>query len=156
MKNYLNREEQARHLVLTMAMVQAQDLLKSDGVTADEKKILRQVVDKVEKFNQSVIGRLGKGYATTLANKAKDNTFVMTPRGGSNKGNLKEEIDESILRDIVDDNFNLTCINCKREDCTACGIYRIKSYLNYDGESENNNLCPFRRVDEMLEYNFDD
>lgn len=154
MKNYFNREEQAKHLMILVGKTQAEDLVERGAVTAREAILIKRICKLVDEFNESVFERLGTGYAKTLSNKAKENTFILAPRNTKVKGDMLETLDDDILRDIVDTNFNLECINCKRTDCLNCGTYKIKSYLGYKGISDDTDLCPFRKKEENIDFDF--
>lgn len=54
------------------------------------------------------------------------------------------------LVELLNLSSDIDCEGCKNTNCKNCNIYKIKSYLNYDGKSEDNDLCPFRK--EKTEY----
>lgn len=146
MKNYFNQYEASNHLIIMTAMLSVKNLIDGDSITAEEKRILKSVIDKVGKFSDSVFARLGDGYIRSLKHKAELNTLKLVSRNVHHKNNVDMEdfIDSETLHEIINTGADIDCHNCNRTDCKNCGIYRIKSYLHYDGKSDNTDLCPFR------------
>lgn len=146
MKNYLNKEEQSNHLILMSAVVCVNNLLNGNAVTEKEKTYLKAIKKNVEVFSQSVFNRLGDGYKRSIENKARLNTLRLVSRNSPliNKSNMEDTIDTDVLKSIIEET-DMACNGCTDTDCKACSLYQIKTYLNYDGKSENNDLCPFRK-----------
>lgn len=153
MKNYFNQQESAMHLVLMTAMLQADNLIKGNCVTAEEMKMLKRAIKNVSDFSESVFERLGDGYKRSLKNKASMNTLRLVSRNCHHQNNVDMEdfIDATTLRDIIEMNSDIDCAGCKRENCKLCPIYKIKSYLHYEGKSDDTNLCPFRTEELKLD-----
>lgn len=63
---------------------------------------------------------------------------------------MEDYIDREYLVELLNLSSDIDCEGCKNTNCKNCNIYKIKSYLNYDGKSEDNDLCPFRK--EKTEY----
>lgn len=147
MKNYFNQQESAMHLVLMTAMLQADNLIKGNCITSEEIKMLKKAIKNVSDFSESVFERLGDGYKRSLKNKASMNTLRLVSRNchHTNNAEMEDFIDADILREIITSNYEIDCACCKREDCKQCGIYKIKSYLHYEGKNDDTNLCPFRK-----------
>lgn len=146
MRNYFNTAEQSYHLILMSAMVQAKRLLDSSAPTEEEKKYLKQILAFTNKLSESIFGRLGDGYMRSIKNKAQLNELKLMSKGTTLAQNAKMEdfIDRDILCSVLDLVGDLDCENCNNTDCKKCEIYKIKSYLNYNGKAENNDLCPYR------------
>lgn len=152
MKGYFNTTEQTNHLIFMSAIIQAKSLLDSNGPTEEEKKFLKKTVEYGDKFSQSVFNRLGEGYKRSLYNKSQCNTLRLVSKGAiqNNTAQMEDYIEKEFLCELLNLSADIDCEDCKRTDCKKCGIYKIKSYLNYDGKSEENDLCPFRK--EKAEY----
>lgn len=155
MKNYLNTQEQIQHLVLMLAMTIADELKDGSGITTEEREMLIGIVAKIKEFNDSVFDRMGNSYARSISNKARDNTLTLRSRpiGKTTTPEISDVLDNDILQAIIDTSADMECENCKRTDCKNCTIYKIKTYLRYEGKSEDNDFCPFRK--EEKEYDFD-
>lgn len=146
MKNYFNQYEASNHLILMTAMLSNKNLIDGDCITDNERKILKKVMKLVSDFSESVFERLGDGYKRSLKNKAELNTLRVVSRNVSHKLNIDMEdcIDNETLHQIIDSSAYMDCAGCKRTDCKQCGIYKIKSYLHYNGINDDTELCPFR------------
>ena len=155
MKNYFNTTEQSHHLIIMTAMVSVKELIDGSAPTDEEKKILNKALKCISDFSESVYARLGESYKKSLKNKAKLNTLRLVARGTSSikSSQMEDFIDREYLIDLLDLYSDIDCSGCERIDCKDCNIYKIKTYLNYDGKREDNDLCPFRK--EKSEYNFD-
>ena len=158
MKNYFNTTEQGYHLILISAMVQAQRLEESSAPTEEEKKYLRKILEYTNKLSESIFERLGDGYMRSLKNKAQLNELKLMSKGvlSSNNAKMEDFIDKDILCSILEQISDIECCGCERTDCKKCEIYKVKSYLNYGGESENNDLCPFRKEKIKLDFELED
>lgn len=158
MKGYFNTEDQSRHLIMLSAMVIAKELINGNAISKEEKKLLEKAVENIEEFSESVFGRLGESYKRSIRNKASLNTLRLVARGTTTTKSSQMEnfIDRDILCEMFDYSVDFDCNGCERTDCKKCGIYNIKSYLNYDGKSEENDLCPFRKEKaEFVDIKFD-
>lgn len=149
MKNYFNQYEAVNHLLMMTAMVSVKNFIDGDCITEQERKTLIKINKLVDEFSASVFERLGDGYKRSLKNKAKLNTMRLVSRDVNNKNNvdMADVIDNETLTAIIDQTADFDCCGCERTDCKQCGIYKIKSYLHYKGESDNTDLCPFRKKD---------
>lgn len=159
MKNYFNQYEASNHLVLMTAMLSNKNLLDGNSITPQERKMLEKVMELVGKFSESVFERLGDGYKRSLKNKAQTNTLRLVSRNITNKFDTAMEdcIDNETLHAIIDQTADIDCMGCERTDCKNCGIYKIKSYLHYDGKCDKTELCPFRKDQaDMPEINFEE
>ena len=148
MKNYLNKEEQCNHFIIILCSTIMDNLINGNGVSTKEKQLLSQAKKKIEEFSSSVFERLGQGYVKSMKNKARDNTICVTERTLSGKSPVKpmaDTLDHEEIVELLDLCSDYECIGCERTDCISCQIYRMKSHLNYDGKSEDNDLCPFRK-----------
>ena len=147
MKNYFNQYEASNHLILMTAMVSVQNLIDGECITEEERKMLKKTMKLVSDFSESVFERLGDGYKRSLRNKASLNTIKIVSRNCHHRNNadMEDFIDNETLTDIINQTADIDCAGCKRTDCKQCGIYKIKSYLHYKGESDNTELCPFRK-----------
>lgn len=155
MKNYFNQYEASNHLILMTAMVSNQNLIEGDSITEAERKMLKKAMKLISDFSESVFERLGDGYKRSLKNKASLNTIRIVSRNVHHKNNadMEDFIDNETLREIIDQTADIDCSGCNKKNCKACGIYKIKSYLHYDGISVDTELCPFRK--ENQDYSFD-
>lgn len=155
MKNYFNQNEASNHLILMTAMVSNQNLIEGNSITEAERKMLKKAMKFISDFSESVFDRLGDGYKRSLKNKAGLNTIRIVSRNVHHKNNadMEDFIDNETLREIIDQTADIDCCGCNRIDCKNCGIYKIKSYLHYDGISDDTELCPFRK--EKQDYSFD-
>ena len=159
MKNYFNQYEASNHLILMTAMMSNKNLIDGDCITESERKMLQKVIKLVDDFSNSVFERLGDGYKRSLRNKASLNTLRVVSRNVHhiNNAEMEDFIDNETLTQIIDQTADVDCAGCERTDCKQCGIYKIKSYLHYDGISDNTKLCPFRKEQLKIgEINFDD
>ncbi len=156
MKNYFNQYEASNHLVIMTAMMSVKNLIDGNCITDEERKILKKVMKLVSDFSESVFERLGDGYKRSLRNKASLNTIKIVSRNVHHKNNVDMEdfIDGDTLREIINQTADIDCSNCERKDCKDCGIYKIKSYLHYDGISDNTEFCPFRKESKDYSFNF--
>lgn len=160
MKNYFNQYESANHLIIMTAMLPLKNLVDGDSITDKERKMLNKVLNLVDEFSASVFERLGDGYKRSIINKTKLNTLRVVSRNVHHinlNADMEDFIDNETLTEIIDQTADLDCAGCKRTDCKNCGIYKIKSYLHYDGISDNTELCPFRKAElEMPDIDFED
>lgn len=149
MKNYFNQYEASNHLILMTAMIPTKNFIDGDCITEEERKMLKKVLKLVDEFTASVFERLGDGYKRSIINKGKLNTLRVVSRNvhHQNNADMEDFIDNETLTEIIDQTADLDCSGCKRTDCKQCGIYKIKSYLHYDGISDNTDLCPFRKAE---------
>ena len=147
MKNYFNQYEASNRLIIMTAMLSVKNLIDGDCITEEERKMLKKTMKLVDEFSASVFERLGDGYKRSLVNKGKLNTLRVVSRNvhHQNNADMEDFIDNETLTEIIDQTADLDCCGCDRTDCKQCGIYKIKSYLHYKGESDNTNLCPFRK-----------
>lgn len=148
MKNYFNQYEASNHLILMTAMLPTKNFIDGDCITEEERKMLKKVLKLVDEFSASVFERLGDGYKRSIINKGKLNTLRLVSRDVHHKNNvdMADFIEADILRGLLEDK-EIDCSMCTRTDCKQCGIYKIKSYLHYKGESDNTELCPFRKAE---------
>lgn len=149
MKNYFNQYEASNHLILMTAMLPTKNFIDGDCITQEERKMLKKVLKLVSDFSESVFERLGDGYKRSLINKAERNTIRIVSKNVHhiNNTDMEDFIDSETLHEIIDQSADLDCGGCDRTDCKNCGIYKIKSYLHYDGISDNTDLCPFRKAE---------
>ena len=149
MKNYFNQYEASNHLILMTAMLSVKNFIDGACITEEERKMLKKVMSLVDDFSTSVFERLGDGYKRSLKNKAERNTLRVVSRNVHhiNNADMEDFIDNETLTEIIDQTADIDCSGCKRTDCKNCGIYKIKSYLHYKGESDNTELCPFRKAE---------
>ena len=150
MKNYFNQYEASNHLILMTAMLPTKNFIDGDCITEEERKMLKKVLKLVDEFSASVFERLGDGYKRSLINKCKLNTLRVVSRNVHHinfNADMEDFIDNETLTDIIDQTADIDCSGCKRNDCKNCGIYKIKSYLHYEGKSDNTDLCPFRKAE---------
>jgi hypothetical protein len=155
MRNYLNSEEQCEHLILMSAMIPVKTFLESNGTTDKEKAILKKVLKYVGEFSDSVFERLGEAYKRSITNKGKMNKLRLVSRYSPSKNelNFEDKLDNDMLCEIIEF-CSLNCINCKSEKPKDCQIYKMKTYLNYNGQAEDNDLCPFRKEDISCDFDF--
>lgn len=161
MRNYFNQHELSHHLIIMTAMVSVKDLMEGSATTLEEKKSLKKVLKLISDFSESVYARLGEGYKRSLKNKATLNTLKLvsrnnfTPRNDSSK--MEDVIERDYLCELLDLSAEIECAGCERIDCKNCGIYKIKSYLHYEGKSDDTDLCPFRQEKlEIKDLDFED
>lgn len=149
MKNYFNQYEASNHLIMMTAMLSVKNFIDGDCITEEEREMLKKVMSLVDDFSASVFERLGDGYKRSLINKGKLNTLRIVSRNvhHQNNADMEDFIDNETLRAIIDQTADIDCSGCERTDCKNCGIYKIKSYLHYKGESDNTDLCPFRKAE---------
>ena len=147
MRNYFNTTEQSHHLIIMTAMVSVQELIASSAPTDDEKKLLKKAMKLISDFSESVYARIGESYKKSLKNKASLNTLRLVARGTTltKSSQMEDFIDREYLVKLLNLTSDIDCEGCERTDCKNCNIYKIKSYLNYDGKHEENDLCPFRK-----------
>ena len=160
MKNYFNATEQSHHLIIMTAMVSVNDLIQSSAPTDEEKKMLVQAKNLISKFSESVYSRIGEGYKQSLKNKASLNKIKLVSRNNVTSHNdsskMEDVIDKGYVCQLLDLSSDIDCQGCERTDCKNCEIYKFKTYLNYDGKSEDNDLCPFRIAKKEYNFEFDD
>jgi hypothetical protein len=159
MKNYFNQYEASNHLIILTSMVASENLINGDCLTKGEREKLKKAICLVTDFSKSVFDRLGDGYKRSLCNKSRLNTIRVVSKNVHHKNNpdMEDFIDNETLTSIIDQTADIDCSECKREDCKNCGIYKIKSYLHYEGKSDNTNLCPFRKEQiQLKEIDFGD
>lgn len=157
MKNYFNQHDASNHLILMVSQAVTNNLIDANCVTEEERKILKKISKLVNDFNDSVFERLGDGYRRSLRNKADLNTIRVVSRNVHHQNNIDMEdfIDSETLRDLVSQGTDLDCSGCEKTDCKRCAIYKIKSYLQYEGISDETDLCPYRKELEFKEFNFE-
>jgi hypothetical protein len=159
MKNYFNQYEASNHLILMTAMLPTKNFIDGSCITEEERKMLKKVMKLVSDFSESVFERLGDGYKRSLINKAERNTIRIVSKNVHhiNNTDMEDFIDSETLHEIIDQTADLDCCGCKKTDCKQCGIYKIKSYLHYKGESDNTDLCPFRKAElDLPQIDFED
>ena len=159
MKNYFNQYEASNHLILMTAMIPTKNFIDGNCITEEERKMLKKVLKLVDDFSASVFERLGDGYKRSIINKGNLNTLKLVSRNvhHTNNADMEDFIDSETLQEIIDQTADLDCSMCERTDCKKCGIYKIKSYLHYDGISDNTDLCPFRKEElELPKIEFED
>lgn len=149
MKNYFNQYEASNHLIIMTAMLSVKNLIDGDCITEEERKMLKKTMKLVDEFSASVFERLGDGYKRSIINKGKLNTLRVVSRNVHhiNNADMEDFIDNETLHEIIDQTADLDCVGCEKTNCKQCGIYKIKSYLHYDGISDNTELCPFRKAE---------
>lgn len=161
MRNYFNTPEQSHHLIIMTAMVSVNALIESSAPTDEEKKMLKKAKKLISDFSESVFERLGESHRKSLKNKASLNTLRLVARNTSftKSSQMEDFIDREYLVKLLDLSADIDCEGCERTDCKNCNIYKMKDYLNYNGKSEDNDLCPFRKekvgIDNM-NFDFDD
>lgn len=145
MKGYFNQYEASHHLVVMTAMLSVKAFLDGNCITDNEREALKKVMEGVDTFSKSVFNRLGDGYVRSLKNKASMNTLRIVSKDVHHKNNadMADFIDSDFLRQLLRDS-DIDCCNCTKTDCLKCKIYKVKSYLHYDGVNDNTGLCPFR------------
>lgn len=153
MRNYFNTTEQSHHLIIMTAMVSVQELIQSSAPTDDEKKLLKKAMKLISDFSESVYARIGESYKKSLKNKASLNTLRLVARGttSTKASQMEDFIDREYLVKLLNLTSDIDCEGCERKDCKNCNIYKIKSYLNYDGNHEENDLCPFRKEKQQFD-----
>ena len=161
MRNYFNTPEQSHHLIIMTAMVSVNALIESSAPTDEEKKMLKKAKKLISDFSESVFARLGESHRKSLKNKASLNTLRLVARNTSftKSSQMEDFIDREYLVKLLDLSSDIDCEGCERTDCKNCNIYKMKDYLNYNGKSEDNDLCPFRKekVDiDGMNFDFDD
>lgn len=159
MKGYFNKEDQSRHLIMLSALVIAKELIDGNAISKEEKKLLEKAVKNIDEFSESVFGRLGESYKRSIRNKASLNTLRLVARGTTptKSSQMEDYIDREYLVELLNLSSDIDCEGCKSTNCKNCNIYKIKSYLNYDGKSEDNDLCPFRKEQaDLPQFDFDD
>ena len=152
MKNYFNQYEASNHLIMMTAMLSVKNFIDGDCITEEERKMLKKTMKLVSDFSESVFARLGDGYKRSIINKGKLNTLKLVSRNihHINNSDMEDFIDNETLTEIIDQTADLDCCGCKKTNCKQCGIYKIKTYLHYDGISDNTDLCPFRKAEYNL------
>lgn len=159
MQNYFNQYEASNHLIMMTAMLAVQNFLDGNRITVEERKMLKKAMKLVSDFSESVFERLGDGYKRSLRNKAELNTIRIVSKDIHHKNNadMADFIANDVLQDIVERSCDIDCAGCTRTDCKDCGIYKIKSYLHYEGLTDDTNLCPFRKPElEIPQIDFED
>ena len=159
MKNYFNQYEASNHLILMTAMIPTKNFIDGDCITEEERKMLKKVLKLVDEFSASVFERLGDGYKRSIINKGKLNALKLVSRNVHhiNNADMEDFIDNETLHKIIDQTADIDCAGCSKTDCKNCGIYKIKSYLHYDGINDETELCPFRKEELKIdEINFED
>jgi hypothetical protein len=159
MKNYFNQYEASNHLILMTAMIPTKNFIDGNCITDEERKMLKKVKKLVGDFTESVFERLGDGYRRSLINKADRNTLRLVSKNIHHRNNtdMEDFIDNETLRAIIDQTADIDCCGCDKTNCKQCGIYKIKSYLHYDGISDNTDLCPFRKAElDLPQFEFED
>jgi hypothetical protein len=159
MKNYFNQYEASNHLIIMTAMLAVKNFIDGDCITEEERKMLKKVLKLVDDFSENVFARLGDGYKRSLRNKATLNTLRIVSRNIHHRNNadMEDFIDSETLHEIIDQTADIDCCGCERSNCKNCGIYKIKSYLHYDGTSDNTDLCPFRKAElDLPQIDFED
>lgn len=158
MRNYFNKEEQCNHFIIILCSTIMDNFINGNGATSKEKQLLSQAKKKIEEFSSTVFERLGQGYVKSIKNKARDNTICVEPRTLDGKSPIKpmaDTLDHEEIVKLLDLCSDYECMGCDRTDCINCDIYKMKSHLNYDGKSEDNDLCPFRKEKKENMFDFD-
>ena len=160
MKNYLNKTEQSHQFVLLCLSYSVRQMMECDGISEEERRMLKRVDKNLTDFHSSVFERLGPSYQRSIENKNKLNRCVIVSKelsGIKKDYKMDDVLDSDMLCEIIDQSRQMTCVNCKKEsgDVKACPFYKIMTYLNYDGNSEDNDLCPFRTEDKEFEFDFE-
>lgn len=162
MKHYFNQDEQGYHLIILSSMQSMKSLIEHNALSPQEEAALKTALKKIDEFSNSVFERLGNSYKRSLKNKAQLNTLRFVSRAGTVKKEAVGEdwIDKEYLIELLDMVADIECEGCKRTDCKSCNIYKMKSYLNYNGNDKNDEFCPFRKEvepnkDEKYDFDFD-
>lgn len=154
MKGYFNKEEQCNHLIAMSAMIAVQNLINSNAVSELEKRELNKILKAIDNFSNSVYNRLGESYRRQLVNKARLNTLRLTSRFTTEQSKMEDKLDNDMLCELVD-MTSLECVNCqKTSECVNCQIYKMKTYLNYEGSNYDNDLCPFSKKEDFISIDF--
>lgn len=130
MKGYFNKTELANHLVILCVQTIVQDFIGNENLTVGEKNALKKADKSITEFTNSVIARLGNGYARSLKNKCDASKLhLISKYSPEQPTDMTEKIDDKALQQLISDNYDTNCKVCTCADCKACGIYQIKSYL---------------------------
>ena len=122
MKNWFNANERTLHIILAYAQGTSQTLAESDAVNSEERKWLRTIATYIEKFNQSVLDRLGFPYARTLKNTLDINELRLKSKLARNNEEALSMASVEDLQDKLSTRCMLNCLGCKREDWKDCSV----------------------------------
>lgn len=146
MKDYWNREETDNHLALFTLQANVQKMIERKVTNAEETAYLKYINTYLDKFNQSVLKRLGSAYARKLTKTAEINQVVIIGKHAERKEALSYIAGEDFLPCFKDVQA-IRCMCCNREDYQNCSAFNMGTSVGAMGTNIEKG-CPFR-IDEF-------
>ena len=143
MKNYLNQRERTRHVIIMAMQKVVQEFAESDAITAEERHQLKKTAEWVEKFNNSVLERLGEPYRRKVDNMLAINTLDFHSKYGVERDCISKCATED-LEPALKDLRTWRCIDCEKTcDFQDCAVYAIHVACDMNGNGKDDG-CPFK------------
>lgn len=156
MRDYLNTVERHTHLFMLMVKEDAEDLLKSDGFTEDEKKALKKTCEWINKFSISLFSRFGKPFERKQLNTVRDNRISIVGKYAPAQTAISNCAQEDLIP-CFDDYRMLKCFNCKKcqdkQLYTDCPVYAMGiavDYIDDERAKVKEQGCPFSMGSEYM------
>lgn len=161
MRDYLNTIERHQHLYFLILKEDCQALLESEALTEEEKALLKQCVENIDKFTISLFKRFGEPYKRKQLNTTRDNRISIVGKFAP----MKQAISTCAQEDLIpsfDDYRMLKCFCCKkckdRSEYINCPVYAMGIAIDYIDQAKKlqNEGCPFSMGGNLIDENFDD
>lgn len=160
MRDYLNTIERHQHLYFLIMKEDCQNLLESEALTEEEKELLRQVVENIDKFTISLFKRFGEPYKRKQLNTTRDNRISIVGKFAPMSQAISTCAQEDLLPSF-DDYRMLKCFCCKKcHDHSAyihCPVYAMGIAIDYIDRATALKAqgCPFSMGGELVDDNFE-
>lgn len=142
MKTYINAQDRTRHIIILAMQETINDLAKSDALSEEEQKALKNAYKNILKFNKLIFQRYGEAYRRKIETTMQSNELKLVGK----YANVNECVSHSAVEDLekaLKDLQMFNCMDCEKCDFTNCGTYACLIACDIDGvESEEG--CPFR------------
>lgn len=144
MKNYFNEEERMRHIYMMYLQIICDDTIKSQALTADERKWLKTASTYIAKFSGSVFLRFGNSYYRKVRNTVACNEMRIRPRRYDEEGKI-EVVTKAASEDLIPKITELqtfNCFECNKTDWKDCAVYGISVACGIEGHDTDS--CPYK------------
>lgn len=144
MKDYFNKEEQAKHLALIACQTKIEEVLGINAPSEEEKTYLRYALTYLKKFDKSVYSRMGIDYKNKMERTANDSKVVVA-RKTEAVGDILLDCDYNTLVKMARKLQEEHCWLCEKECHKDCEIYNMAVTLGLDEVKDyNGEGCPFK------------
>ena len=142
MREYFNREEREKHIILMCMEYAVKELQESNALTDDERECLDDIITDVQAFNELVFERFGDAYKRKIQGMLNCNNVQLVSKfTGAQKSAISYIANED-LTPLIDDLTMFHCTECEKCDFKTCPIYNIAVACDVFGANDEG--CPYK------------